>query len=639
MSNTVQNDIPDPSLGRGILPPLSFLESGFNWIMSKLLIISAIALVAICFCITIDTLGRVFFNKPWDGITDLEPLFMSVVGFTAMAYAIVNRGAIRIELLTEKFPPAVRRSLFLFANLECCIASLVIGWAGLRITPDWSQATSVLNFPEWPILGTVSVCIVLVGIAFIFQIIHCLRSMSAEKEWIGIVLAVAFAAFFTWFAFLYKASGLNLSGLAVGAIIFLILFSTILLGVPLGFAMAAMGLIGLLMVARWPSAAINTVASIPFTRTANFMLIALPMFMLMGDMISISDLSKDLFNFARKWLGFMPGGLACATVGGCAGFGAICGDSLATALTFTKVAYPAMEEDHYDGALAAAALSAGGTLGILIPPSMGFIIYSMITEVSVGKLFAAGILPGLLLTSMFIAMIFFQVLRKPSLAPNRNHYTMKEKLASCVQIIPVLILFLVVVIGILQGVFTPAEGGALGAVMAFFYSLARRKLTVQNTITLMKNCTLMFGQMFTLFLGLYTFGAFLGFSRLPNLMADFIGGLAINRYVILTVVIIFYIFLGCVMNIMPMMMLTLPSIYPTIEALGFDGVWFGVICVIVMEMGMITPPVGMNVLTISTILGDVPTTNIFKEVIPFCLMMLLCILLIILFPQIALVLT
>lgn len=626
----------DPAFGKGILPPLFKIESVFNRFVSLLPIISAIFLIAICTCITIDSSGRLFFNKPWNGITDLEPLFMTVVGFFALALSVTKRESIQIDLLYNLFPAKSKQSLFLFGSILCCLATGIIGIRGIMAVPEWSTTTFILLFPEWPVLLATSICIVITAVSFFFHIIHSIRYMLIEGDYRNILLSFFFAALIAASPFIYKATELDLSCLAVGGIVFLVLFTIMLLGVPLGFAMAIMGIVGLLMVSRWPEAAFSTVATIPFTQTANFMLVALPMFLLMGDMVSVAGLSGDLFNVAEKWLGRFPGGLAIATVFGCAGFGAVCGDSMATALAMTTVAMPSMRQNKYNDGLSVSSLAAGGTLGILIPPSMGFIVYSMITDVSVGKLFQAGIIPGCLLALIFMVIIIIRVKLNPEIAPLGKKYSLKEKIHSLMYLVPVITLFFIVVYGILAGKFTPAEGGAIGAVLAFVYAIFRRKLNWQKFVTIMFGSAEMFGKMFSLFIGLYIFGSFLGASRLPTVLAETISSLDINRYVILAVIVVFYIIIGCVMNIMPMMMLTLPSIYPTVEALGFNGVWFGVVAVILMEMGMITPPVGMNVLTLATILPDVRSSDIFKGVLPFVGGMLFCVILLILFPQIAL---
>ncbi len=625
-----------PEIGSGVLPPLTRAEAGFNWFASKLPIVSATLMIGIAVFISIDVAGRLLFNMPWVGITDLETLFMGGVGFFGLTYAIVARESMQIDLIYEYFSPRVQRLLYLMACAISFVITAILCWRGMIAALDWGRDTGILYIPEKPFMIITFCCMGLASIAFFFQVCHGLKRLIQTREFLSIVIALGVTALIFCLPMLYKAYGVKLGGLVIGTAGFMLLMTLLLLRVPLGWAMCAIGVVGLLMVSRWPSAAYNAFAATPFTQTATFTMIAFPMFMLMGEMVGLAGLSEDLFDAATKWLGRLPGGLAIASVGGCAGFGAVCGDSMATAITMSTVAMPAMRKHGYNAALATGSLAAGGTLGILIPPSMGFIIYSMITEESVGKLFVAGILPGVVLALIFMVIIFIRVKRHPDWAPAAPNYPLKDKLISLLRLIPVIMLFIVVVMGILYGWFTPAEGGAVGAVMALLFAAGRRRLTLALFKSTMYRSTIMFGKLFALFIGLYVLQSFLVATRLPSLLADSIIEMEVSKYAVLTAVIILYIFLGCVMNIMPMMMLTLPSIFPTIQALGFDGVWFGVVCVIVMEMGMITPPVGMNVFAMASLNPDIPMGTIFRGALPFFAGMLLCVFLVVLFPQLAL---
>ncbi|MBO4317482.1 MAG: TRAP transporter large permease subunit [Mailhella sp.] len=626
-----------PEKGIGALKPLNALESGFNWLSAKLPAFSALLILMIAVMITIDVVGRLGFDKPWRGITELELLLLPAVGFLSFAHPIINRQSMEIDLFYGIFPGKLQRCLYLFSTIICTVASIVVGYRACVTASTWTKITTTLELSEWPFVLITGIGLFLAAIAFFFQFCHIMVRLIKNKEFGLILIGFALAIAVGYLPFAYKAMGLRLSSLAIGGIGFLILMVLLLLRVPIGFAMAVIGIVGLLIVARRPSAAMDVIGSIPFLNTANFMMIAFPMFLLMGEMVTMAGLSEDLFSATKKFFGRFPGGLAVATVGGCAGFGAVCGDSMATVITMSTVAMPSMKENHYYEGLSCGALAAGGTLGILIPPSMGFIVFSMITEESVGKLFVAGIVPGLLLASIFIGIIIIRVLRHPDWAPKPDQrYSIAEKMRALVGLIPVVGLFVIVVGGLLEGWFTPAEGGAIGAVLSLVIALARRRLTVKSFKEVMFRSAVMFGKLFALFMGLYILLGFLSASRLPKLLADTVAGLDINKYWVLTAVIVLYIFLGCVMNILPMMMLTLPTIYPTVMALGFDSVWFGVVCVVVMEMGMITPPVGMNVFTLAGLHPEIPMTTMFKGVIPFFFGMILCVILLILFPQIAL---
>ena len=626
-----------PEVGMGILPPLTKLESAFNWVMIKMPVIAAILLVLISIMITIDVCGRQFFNKPVRGITDLELLFMCIVGFSCLGYAIIQRQNLQIDLFYELCGERAKRFLYMFsvtvAMVVCLFMGTIAAWYGM----EWTRSSGILFIAEKPFVCFTGIGIFVAGIAFFFQWLHIIKRMIVLHEYSRCVLALVLAAVLLSLPFWYKLYGVRISSLVIGGVGFAVLLGIMLLRVPLGWAMTGIGLIGILIVIRRPAAALASVATIPFSNTNNFLVIAFPMFMLMGEMVTLSGLSDDLFYVFERWLGRLPGGLACATVAGCAGFGAVCGDSQATVITMTTVALPAMDRNNYDHVISTGALAAGGTLGILIPPSMGFIVYSMITEESVAKLFVSGVVPGIVLATIFICIIILRCSRHPEMAPKGDFYPLVEKLRSLVLLLPVAALFIVVVLGILRGWFTPAEGGAIGSVMAGAFAVFRGRLSFTRFRETMYRTSGMFGKMYALFVGLFVLNSFLSASRLPVQLADFITGLEVNRWLVLTAIVILYIILGCIMNIMPMMMLTLPSLYPTVMALGFDGIWFGCLCVIVMEMGMITPPVGMNVFTLAGLRPDISTTEIFKGVIPFFLGMILCVILLCLFPQMALV--
>lgn len=620
----------------GFVTPCCFLERWYDRLALGLLYVSlgCIALLALPICF--DIISRTWFHYAVDGVTEIETYAMTVIGFAAMPYITATKSHIAIDILFERFGEKAQRRLTLFAWTLSAAASGLLAWEGTKAAQGNVALTQVLMMPEWPFMLFSALCLWLVCLGFCRHALHEAAAMLRGGDALGVALALATLAVLCILPFVYKASGLRLSRLTLGGAGFALLFALLLLRVPIGLAMAAMGIMGLLCIMRTPAAAFSLVASVPFRESCNFVLVAIPMFMLMGELASKSGISRDMFNCANKWLGRMPGGLACAAVGGCAGFGAICGESLPTVITMSTVALPVMRESGYSPSLSCGALAAGGTLGILIPPSMGFIFYSIMTENSVGQLFMAGIMPGLLLSAIFMLIIYAQARRNPSLAPRSPAFSLPVKLRSLTGLVPMVLLFSLVVGGILGGVFTPGEGGAVGAAGAFLYGVARRQLNFAGLAEALRGTALMTGKIFVILAGVYVFGAFLTSSRLPALLADFVVGLDMNRYVVLFIVIGIYIILGCAMTIMPMMLLTLPSIYPTIAALGFDGIWFGVITVIVMEMGLITPPVGMNVFTLASLAPDVPMASIFRGVLPFFFGMCLCVLLIVLFPSLAL---
>lgn len=611
------------------------LMRAYHSFFEKLFYLGGLFLLLLIPPIVFDIVVRTFFGFSLVGMMEVETLTLVVSVFLAVGFVTMKQQHIDVDLVFSAFSQKTRDRLWVFIRLRCSVAALIFTVITLYAGLEWRERTFILQIPEKYFMLIVSFGFASMVLGMILELWRDIRRLIRKGDWFGLILAVLCAALLCALPFLYKAAGCKLSGMTIGVAGFCILFLLILLRVPIGFAMLFVAAIGVVALKRNPVAAVRSLSDIPFRSINDFVFVAIPMFMLMGELASRSGLSRSLFACANAFLGRLPGGLAGATVAGCAGFGAVCGDSLPTVITMSSVALPEMRERKYAMPLACGSLAAGGTLGILIPPSMGFIFYSLMTEQSIGKLFIAGILPGILLASIFILIIILQVRRNPGLAPTSPRVPLRAKLMTIVGLCPIVGLFVLVVGGILAGAFTPGEGGAVGAFGAFLYALARRTLNRENLKSALHDTALMTAKVFALLAGVYVFGAFLAVSHLPRLMAEAVTSVGLNSYVLLFSVIALYIFLGCVMNIVPMMLLTLPSLWPSIQAVGIDGIWFGVITVIVMEMGMITPPIGLNVFAMSSIASDVPMAEIFKGILPFFVGMILCVLLIILFPSIA----
>lgn len=407
-----------------------------------------------------------------------------------------------------------------------------------------------------------------------------------------------------------------MSPVVVGVIGFVALFAFLALGLPIGVGMAMVGFGGLWYLIS-QGAAIAKFGLIPFDTVCNWDLAVLPLFLLMAHVIFASGLSKDLYNVAAKWLGHQRGGIAMATVGGCAGFAAVSASSLATAVTMGLVALPEMKRYKYDPALSTGCVAAGGTIGQLIPPSAGLITYGIITETSIGRLFAGGLVPGILEAIFYMATIYILCQWKPNLGPRGPSYSLRAKVASFASCGEIIGLIALVLGGIIIGWFTPTEAGAIGAFGAIFFSLFRRRLNWEKfkhaLIETMKTTGMLYG----ILIGAFIFKYFMAVTTIPFVLADFVGGLPLHPLVIMAIVMLVYIFLGCVMDALTMILLTIPVFFPLVLSLGFDAIWFGIIIVRMVEIGLITPPIGMNVYAISGIAPDVPVTTIFKGVIPF----------------------
>ena len=420
----------------------------------------------------------------------------------------------------------------------------------------------------------------------------------------------------------------------VAGIVVIVMLILICLGTNIGIVMFAAGFVGFGIVSSW-NGAFGLLKTIMFTNAFNYSFSVVPLFILMGQFAYHAGMSGGLFEMAKKWLGRIKGGLSVATVAACAGFAAICGSSSATAATMCQVAYPEMKKAGYSDKLSAGTIAAGGTLGILIPPSTSFIFYSIITEQSVGALFAAGIIPGIVLALCYAASVLISVHRNPALAPGAVKYTIKEKIASIKGALPIIILFVLVIGGIFSGFFSATEAAAIGAFLAFLFCVINRKMTWKVFLTCMKETVKTSAMCLFITVGAMLFGNFITVTGLPSMLHALVSGLNVNKYVIVLVLLIIYLIMGCIMDGLAIMFLTTSVFLPVVESVGFDAIWFGVFLTMCCEMGMITPPVGLNVYVVAGTLQEVPIQEIFKGIVPFLIGGLVAIALVIFFPDLA----
>jgi tripartite ATP-independent transporter DctM subunit len=417
--------------------------------------------------------------------------------------------------------------------------------------------------------------------------------------------------------------------LGLGALIVLLF-----LRVWVGMAMIIVGFLGFAYIVGFKHAFL-IMGSVPYSAISNETVASVPLFILMGVVVSNTGVAKDLYYSAYKWLGQLRGGLAMATVVACGGFAAITGTSPATVATMGKVALPEMEKYKYDLKLTAGAVVAGGTIGILIPPSMGFILYGILTEESIGKLFMAGIIPGILEILFYIGTIYIICRIKPAMGPRGPKVSFVEKLLSLRYTWAMLCLFMLVIGGIYGGWFTPTEAGAIGAFGAIVISFVARKLTQDNLLSAILEAAQTTAMIVMIISGAFVFMKFMAVSRVPDLMAGFLQGLPFPPLVILILIIFLYIILGMFLDAPSAMVLTLPILFPVILSLGFDPIWYGVIMVRVIEVGLITPPMGMNAFVLSGVTGT-PLGVIFRGIVPFFIADIFHIALLIAFPKLSL---
>ncbi|NVJ92602.1 MAG: TRAP transporter large permease [Methylocystaceae bacterium] len=422
---------------------------------------------------------------------------------------------------------------------------------------------------------------------------------------------------------------------AISIIALISLFGLMALRVPIAIAMGVVGAVGGWAVNGYDSVAF-IMGSVPFESVFPYSLSVIPLFILMGVFAARAGLSRALFDAVHAFIGHYRGGLAMATVGACAAFGAICGSSLATAATMCRVAMPEMRRRNYDDGMASATIAAGGTLGVLIPPSVIMVIYALLTEQSIGRMFAAALIPGVLATFLYMLSIWIQTVRKPELGPADDKVNWSGRIKAMGNVWSVVLLFGVVIGGIYAGWFSPTEAAAIGAAGAFVLAWVKKQLTRQVILECLSETATTSGMIFLILIGTSVFNYFVETTGLPQALVQFVGELGWNPYVILVLLIIFYVILGCFMDALSMILLTLPFVYPMILALNFDPIWFGVIMVSVVEVGLITPPVGMNLFIIMASTPGLSLQTIARGVVAFLLADVTRLILLVLFPALSL---
>ncbi len=423
----------------------------------------------------------------------------------------------------------------------------------------------------------------------------------------------------------------------IGIVGLLALFALLAIRMPVATSMIVVGFIGTWVLNGAP-AALTTLSGETFAIATFFNLSVIPLFVLMGNLAGVSGMSRDLYDAAYAWVGHWRGGLASSTIVGCAGFAALSGSSLASAVTMGRVSLPQMRRFNYDDRLATGCIAAGGTLGILIPPSTGFVIYAILTEESIGRLFMAGVLPGIMLAGLFVLAIYVMTRLRPTLGPAGPAFSLQERLRALRQALPIVGIVAVTIGGIYGGIFTPVEAAGVGAFLALFMALVRRSLDLEKFKQVLLQTMRTTATSFLILIGAHIFIPFMALSGIPRDLAAFLIGLNLGDMGVLVVILAAYIVLGTFLEGFAILVLTLPIVFPLIVELGFNPIWFGVIMVIVLEMGLISPPVGVNVFVVKGIAEDVPMREIFVGILPFWLAMIVALAVLVVVPDIALVL-
>ena len=415
-----------------------------------------------------------------------------------------------------------------------------------------------------------------------------------------------------------------------------VLLASLFLGLPIAWGMLLVGTLGFAYFTGL-EAALTMAAQTSFDTAMSYSFTVLPLFILMGNLVNASGLSKDLYKAANAFIGHMRGGLAMATIVACGAFSALCGSSMATTAAMGRVAMPNMRKYNYDDRLATGSIAAGGTLGILIPPSVMMVVYGILTETDIGKLFAAGFLPGMVAMLMYLVTVMIITAINPNLGRPGEKASWRERLQATKGVLAITVLFVVIMGGIYGGVFTPTEAAGIGAAATFLMTLKRRGWQPRLYLTVLIEAAQTTAIMFALVIGALVFTNFLTVAGLPNQLLGFIDGIDVSPIVVILIICAIYLVLGCFLETMSMVMLTVPIFYPIVASLGFDLVWFGIIVVVAAEISLITPPLGLNIFMIKNVMPDVSLGTIIRGVTPFVITDIVRLLLLIFVPWIILV--
>jgi tripartite ATP-independent transporter DctM subunit len=419
------------------------------------------------------------------------------------------------------------------------------------------------------------------------------------------------------------------------AIIFIALFVLLFLGMSIAFALGLMGVVGL----AWRlgfNPALSSLGTTASDTVLNYDFAVLPLFILMGNLVARSGVSRDLYVAANAWLGGFRGGLAMATVTACAGFGAVCGSSLATAATMAKVAVPPMRAYRYHDSLAAGSVAAGGTLGIMIPPSVPMVFYGIMTETDIGKIFVAGILPGMLGAVLYSLSIWVTTLRNPEVGPAGPYTPLRAKIIALKGVWGMLALFALVIGGIYGGFFTPTEAAGIGAGGAVVLAALRRNVTIRDFGEVLVESARTTVMMIVILIGALLFATYINVAGVPTLIGQWVKNLDLAPIFVIFIIILIYVILGCLMESLSMMLLTVPVFYPVVAGMGYDLIWFGIVIITVIEIGLITPPIGLNVFVLRAVLPDIPMQTVFRGIFPFIYADIVRVTILVLFPAISL---
>lgn len=604
-------------------------------------LIGGVALVLMMGLTVSDVVMRNLFATVVPGSLELSGLLMILVALSTLAVVELARGHIQVDLVLGKLPPYARLPTIagglLFA-LATMIATAVQVFRQTAYLWDGAIVSGVLKLPEWPFALTAAFFLVLFAFALLANLVSALegvRRLHDARAWSIAVLWLAIAAVLICIilapTILPFEIPRELRGVLCGVLCFVLIF----LGLQVAAAMALAALAGISLIVG-PAASLTNLGTTTLNVVGDPTWSVIPLFTWMGLLVVASGFAEELYRAAYRWIGHLPGGLASASTVSCAGLASIVGDTLSGVYSMGSIALPQMKAYGYDMKLAAASIACAATIGVMIPPSLAFIVYGMITEVSIGKLFMAGIVPGILFAVILVGLITVRAILDPSLAPRGPVSTWSERLQASASVWPILLLMLLVLGGIYSGAVTANEAGGIGAAGALLIALVMRRMTWTSFVHSIEQTLRLTSAIILIFIFATAFSRFIAISGLTQQIIQLAVDWQLGPYQLISGIVLFYIVIGMFMNALPAMVLTVPLFYPMAMNAGFDPVWFGVLVVIMVELGVVTPPIGVNVFAIASMTKEVTMYQIFQGVIPFWIAYLVLIMLIILFPQISL---
>jgi tripartite ATP-independent transporter DctM subunit len=604
-------------------------------------LLGGVALVLMMGLTVSDVVMRNLFATVVPGSLELNGLLMILVALSTLAVVELARGHIQVDLVLGKLPPFARLPTIAGGFLLALATMIVTAIQVFRQTAylwDGAIVSGVLKLPEWPFALAAAFFLVLFALALLANLVSALegvRRLHDARAWSIAVLWLAIAA--VLFCIILAPTILpfeiphELRGVFCGVLCFVLIF----LGLQVAAAMALAALAGISLIVG-PAASLTNLGTTTLNVVGDPTWSVIPLFTWMGLLVVASGFAEELYRAAYRWIGHLPGGLASASTISCAGLASIVGDTLSGVYSMGSIALPQMKAYGYDMKLAAASIACAATIGVMIPPSLAFIVYGMITEVSIGKLFMAGIVPGILFAVILVGLITIRAILNPALAPRGPVSTWSERLQASAGVWPILLLMLLVLGGIYSGAVTANEAGGIGAAGALLIALVMRRMTWTSFVHSIEQTLRLTAAIILIFIFATAFSRFIAISGLTQQIIQLAVDWQLGPYQLISGIVLFYIVIGMFMNALPAMVLTVPLFYPMAMNAGFDPVWFGVLVVIMVELGVVTPPVGVNVFAIASMTKDVTMYQIFQGVLPFWIAYLVLIVLIILFPQISL---